>query len=170
MLMRPSSMFGEHGPWRVSVSLLIVAAGIGLRTWAGGSAGNHTRTVEIEAPQLTTGGPYAYVRNPIYLGTVIIGIGMVGILGDARLLVLHAVVSTLLFALVVPCEEQFLRTKYGGEYEAYFRAVPRLIPKFRPWRGKIERPFFRGVLRGEGGIILILVCVYLVMRIARHLH
>src|SRR5882724_3454501 len=51
-----------------SVAIVIAVAGLALRIWGSGCAGRHTRTARIEAPQLVTDGPFAYMRNPIYAG------------------------------------------------------------------------------------------------------
>jgi protein-S-isoprenylcysteine O-methyltransferase Ste14 len=58
------------------LGLLGVLLGLMLRAWGSGCAGRHTRSAKIEADRLVTGGPFAYVRNPIYVGTMVLGIGM----------------------------------------------------------------------------------------------
>src|SRR6201997_4741735 len=67
--------------WRV-LSAVLVLLGLGIRALADGFAGRHTRTEEIEAPRLSTGGPYSFVRNPIYVGSMVLGLGMVGVLAS----------------------------------------------------------------------------------------
>src|SRR5438874_582445 len=47
-----------------SAAILLAFAGLALRMWGSGCAGRHTRTAQIEAPQLVTHGPFAYMRNP----------------------------------------------------------------------------------------------------------
>jgi protein-S-isoprenylcysteine O-methyltransferase Ste14 len=78
---RPSELRLKAG------GLCLVLAGLGVRVWAAGFAGRHTRSSKIEGSQLATAGPYAHVRNPIYLGSVILGTGMVILSGDRRLFV-----------------------------------------------------------------------------------
>ena len=108
--------------------------------------------------------------NPIYLGSIILGLGMVGLLGDPWLLPLHVAAFAFLYAVIVPAEEEFLRGQFGSEFENYRRAVPRMIPRLRPWPGRNERPFNWDVLRGEEKIAGILVFIYAAMRAAGHLH
>ena len=79
--------------------LCLVLTGLGVRVWAAGFAGRHTRSSKIEGSQLATAGAYAHVRNPIYLGSVILGIGMVILTGDRRLL--------------LPCALTFLALYFG---------------------------------------------------------
>ena len=168
-LVRQGTMFGSHWKLGVTVSLLFVLAGMGLRVWAGGSAGNHTGESTIRAPRLATGGPYAHVRNPIYLGTIFIGLGMVGLIGDARLLPVCLLTFVALYAVIIPAEEKFLRTSFGAEYESYFREVPRFVPRLVRWNPSAEMPFNWGILAGETRIAAVLIAVYCVLKILPHL-
>src|SRR5262249_36610736 len=118
---------------------------------------------------LTTGGPYAYVRNPIYLGNMILGLGMVGLMDDPRLLVLYLIAMVVLYTVIVPAEEAFLRGKFGDDYRRYCRAVPRLIPRLTPWPERTRRKFHWIVLRGEAWIVFYLVVIYAAMIAAEHL-
>src|SRR5262245_43194508 len=89
LVIHPRHMFGDRAALGMTLSAVLVSLGVGLRVWGGGCAGWHTRGHTIGAPQLTTCGPYAYVRNPIYLGNMILGLGMVGLIGDPWLFVLY---------------------------------------------------------------------------------
>jgi protein-S-isoprenylcysteine O-methyltransferase Ste14 len=167
---RPKHIYGRYELLGLLFSGLLVAAGVGLRIWAGGCAGDHTRTDTIGAPQLATNGPYAYVRNPIYLGNLILGLGMIGLMRDPRLLVLYALIFPFLYVMIVPAEEQFLRERFGKDYERYCDAVPRMIPRLSRWRGAARRSFDWMVLRGEAWIVFYLVVIYAAMRVAERLH
>src|SRR5207248_1275280 len=68
-----------------------------------------------------------------------------------------------LYTALVPAEERFLREKFGDQYEAYCRAVPRLAPRMRPWRSRHEGGFDWVVLRGEAWIVGYLVVIYSAM-------
>ena len=141
-------------------SLLLIGAGLGLRAWAAACAGTHTRDATISAPTLVTGGPYARVRNPIYLGTVILGAGMVGLIGDWRLVPFLFIVCVLLYATIIPAEESFLSGKFGPLYEEYKKAVPRLVPRIRAWDGSQKvHPLWTNA-RGEATIAALLVVIY----------
>ena len=169
LFFRPQPIYGRYESLGILVSGLLVAAGVGLRIWAGGCAGDHTRTGTIGAPQLATNGPYAFVRNPIYLGNMILGLGMIGLVRDPRLLVLYAIVFPILYVMIVPAEEEFLRQRFSADYERYCASVPRMIPRLRPWRGRTEGRFDWRVLRGEAWIVSYLVAIYAAMRVAEHL-
>jgi protein-S-isoprenylcysteine O-methyltransferase Ste14 len=139
---------------------LLVTVGMGQRYWAAGSAGSHTHSAEIEGPRLATGGPYAFVRNPIYLGSMVLGLGMVGLIGDARLIPLYIAAFAFLYAFLVPAEERFLREKFGRAYDTYRAAVPRIIPRCTAWRGKTNGRFHWGAARGELHILAVLAAIY----------
>jgi protein-S-isoprenylcysteine O-methyltransferase Ste14 len=165
LVIRERHPYGEHELLGKLLSGLLLALGLGIRVWAGGSAGNHTRAGALVVPQLATGGPFAYVRNPIYLGTVILSIGMIGLVGDLWML---AVLPgfLLVYALLIPAEEEYLRRQFGAEYEAYCGHVRRLLPRRTPWPGRTERPFDWHVLRGEAWIAVYLLLIYAGMSLA----
>lgn len=129
---QPRAIFGVAG---TTGCLGLILLGLAIRAWASGCAGRHTWEAKIEAPQLTTSGPYAYVRNPIYLGCIPLGLGFAGIIGDPWLLGMHLAVCVALYTVIVPAEEEFLRGKFGEAYERYAAAVPRIWPRWKPWAG-----------------------------------
>lgn len=81
--------------------------------------------------ELVTTGPYRYVRNPIYVGVLLIFLGHFLWFGYWKLLIyaLSAFLGVHLF--VVLYEEPTLKRKFGAAYEKYLRQVPRWIPKLR---------------------------------------
>jgi protein-S-isoprenylcysteine O-methyltransferase Ste14 len=141
------------------ISVILVIAGVVLRAWAAGCAGNHTRRSNIEAGRLATNGPYAFVRNPIYLGSIVLGIGMVGIIGDWRLSPLCVATFTALYFVIIPAEEEFLHREYPLEYKVYCRNVRRLLPRFTPWTGTERTSFAWQPALGEWQTVVILVSI-----------
>jgi protein-S-isoprenylcysteine O-methyltransferase Ste14 len=102
---------------------LIAAAGLALRAWAAG------HLVKYEG--LSTSGPFAHVRNPLYMGTLIAGAGFA--VAGARLDVGVLLVGffLLLYLPVIEEEESYLRGKFAA-YAEYMERVPRLWPTWRP--------------------------------------
>jgi protein-S-isoprenylcysteine O-methyltransferase Ste14 len=143
-----------------AVGLCLVLAGLGLRVWAAGFAGRHTRSSKIEGSKLATAGPYAHVRNPIYLGSVILGFGMVFLIGDRRLLAPCVLTFLMLYFGLIPAEEEFLSQKFQGEYAAYCRHVPRLIPRITGWSEAVKTPFDWRTVHGEWRLSLILAVIW----------
>lgn len=102
-------------------------------------AGGATRTRKVGAPALCTDGPYAYVRNPLYLGNIVIYAGIVLFAGGEKvylLLGLTVAFFVLQYGLIISLEEETLRGKFGDSYIRYVKSVPRLIPRFSHWSGK----------------------------------
>ncbi len=112
-------------PLSLVVGGLLALLGESLRIWASG----HIEKTE----HLATGGPYALTRNPLYLGSLGMGLGIA--VGAASLWA--AAVALLYFAVFYPAvmreEARFLRAKFGQPYERWAAAVPMFLP--RPWPG-----------------------------------
>lgn len=157
LLVHPGHPYGPFDLVARSFSIALVLVGLAIRAWGAASAGRHTRTDSIEAPELATGGAYGYVRNPIYLGSMVLGFGFVGFLGDPWILLLYGLTFALLYVAIIPAEEAFLRKKFPEQYLRYSAAVPRLIPRLRPWSGAYQRPLDWRAASGELHVLLLLV-------------
>ena len=132
-------------PTKLSVlsGLPFVAVGQALRFWAAGCIGRY-RGERVGAEVLTTWGPYAFVRNPLYAGNGLIGLGW-GIMAGPWPAVIFATAFFLLYTvLIVPHEEAFLTEKFGAEYNRYRERTGAFFP--RRWPDRIAGPFDRGVL------------------------
>jgi protein-S-isoprenylcysteine O-methyltransferase Ste14 len=90
--------------------------GLALRAAASG----HVR----KNSELTTSGPYAYTRNPLYLGSVIIALGFAGAARSSWIFGLVALIFLTVYLPVIRAEERFLEQQFS-EYRAYARQVPR---------------------------------------------
>jgi protein-S-isoprenylcysteine O-methyltransferase Ste14 len=115
--------------WSVPVSLV----GLVLRAWAAGCLAKNR--------ELAITGPYAYTRNPLYLGTLLVAAGVVIASRQMDLAALFAAVFLLVYLPVIQLEEQHLR-KLFPEYEAYARSVPALWPCCRRHRPPTSRNTF----------------------------
>jgi protein-S-isoprenylcysteine O-methyltransferase Ste14 len=114
----------------VRVGLPLVLLGEAIRLWA---AGHLYKTRE-----LVTSGPYAHVRHPLYLGTLLAGGGLIATAGLRVALVAAPLGLLWFFAYYLPYKDRGegnrLTIKYGEHFRAYRAAVPRLWPRPRPWR------------------------------------
>ena len=111
----------------LAIGLPISALGLVLRAWAAGHL-EKNRT-------LAESGPYAYVRNPLYIGTLAVASGFVIASRQWVLAILFAAVFLLIYLPVVELEEQHLRSLFP-EYADYAKRVPRLWPRVGRSGGK----------------------------------
>jgi protein-S-isoprenylcysteine O-methyltransferase Ste14 len=140
-------------------ALFLVVGGLGLRALAAGYAGPHTRTFVIGGAKLVTAGPYAYVRNPIYLGSIVLGLGMVLAIGDLRMLLPCFGTFVALYFGIIPAEEAYLARQFPDAYARYHRHVPRLCPRLRPWPAAEPVRFDWPSAAGEWRLGLILAAI-----------
>jgi protein-S-isoprenylcysteine O-methyltransferase Ste14 len=83
--------------------------------------------------ELTTTGPYAYTRNPLYLGSVLIALGFVIAARNAWIAVAATAMFAVIYVPVIRAEEKYLVSLFPG-YADYAAQVPRLLPRLRPYR------------------------------------
>lgn len=84
--------------------------------------------------ELVVGGPYRYVRNPMYLAVGAMIIGQSLLLGQLILLPYAVLFGLAVWAFVRWYEEPTLSRQFGTEYDSYRRAVPAWWPRRTPWR------------------------------------
>jgi len=112
--------------WRsLAWSLLLVLPGLWLRGYAAGYVKKNA--------ELTRTGPYAYTRNPLYLGSMGIAAGFAVAAGRWWLVVLLVAMFLAIYVPVILSEERFLRGEFE-EFSEYCRRVPRLLPRLTPAR------------------------------------
>lgn len=106
-------------------SLILVLAGLWLRGYAAGYVKKNA--------ELTRTGPYAYTRNPLYLGSMGIAAGFAVAAGELWLGLLLVVMFLAIYVPTILSEEAFLRGAFPG-FDEYARRVPRLLPRVTPAR------------------------------------
>ena len=88
--------------------------------------------------KLVVTGMYAYVRNPMILGVIIVLLGEALAFASWRVLAWAVIVFVLNTLYFMYSEEPGLEKRFGEEYRSYQRRVPRWLPRFRAWRGDSE--------------------------------
>jgi hypothetical protein len=101
-------------------SLLLVVPGVWLRAYAAGYVRKNA--------ELTRTGPYAYTRNPLYLGSMMIAFGFAAAAGSWAILIVLAVLFAVIYLPTIRSEEAYLREHFAG-FEEYAAKVPRLLPR-----------------------------------------
>jgi protein-S-isoprenylcysteine O-methyltransferase Ste14 len=107
-------------PVAIAWSLALVLPGLALRAAASGTVKKNR--------ELAVTGPYAYTRNPLYLGSTLIAAGFALALLSWPVALLLAVGFAAIYIPVIASEERFLRATFP-EFENYCRSVPRFIPR-----------------------------------------
>jgi len=109
----------------------VVASGELVRIWAVHHIGVISRTRSNRLGPLVQTGPFALVRNPLYLGNIVLWVGFATSAGLLWLIPIFVVVLGLEYHAIVQWEEQLLEARRGSEYKEYAARVPRWVPSFR---------------------------------------
>jgi protein-S-isoprenylcysteine O-methyltransferase Ste14 len=123
------ALLSSPSPLSITVGVPISLLGLVLRAWATGHL--------AKDQQLATSGPYAYIRNPLYAGTLIVAAGLVVAARNVWLAIIFGLVFLLVYVPSIELEEQHLRDEFAS-YALYTQRVPRLIP-LRRWPSQGER-------------------------------
>lgn len=128
----------------VLLGLPFVVLGQVWRFWAVGCIGRY-RGEDVGAERLATWGPYAFMRNPLYFGNGLIGLGW-GLMAGPWATALFLVSFFVLYGLIiVPHEESFLTSKFGEAYRDYRERTGAFFPRTWP-SGRIAGPFAPRIL------------------------
>jgi len=104
---------------------VLVVVGIAVRALASG----HIR----KNAALAITGPYAYTRNPLYLGSIVIALGFVVMARNVWIGLGALAMFAFIYLPVIAAEEKYLRATFAG-YDRYAKEVPRLLPRLTPYR------------------------------------
>lgn len=125
--------FGYCDDASIRAGIGYVIAGMLIRLWSNGYA--------IKNNKLTTSGPYAFVRNPLYLGTFLITLGLTIILKMQWLGFLMLLTLAVVYYRTIQQEQGMLLNRYGDAYRNYMNKVPAMIPTLIPYSEGEKWPF-----------------------------
>lgn len=112
--------------WRtISIGAPIALIGVAIRAWASG----HLRKNAV----LTISGPYAYTRNPLYVGSFILAIGVVVCGGSLWLAILLLGFFLAVYLPVMQAEVADMHKLFPQDFPAYEKNVPLFLPRLTPW-------------------------------------
>lgn len=131
-------LFARPRPATLVAGAAVSLVGVLLRAWASG----HIRKNDA----LAVSGPYAYTRNPLYLGSFILGLGFTIGAGQWWLGVLFAALFLGIYLPVMRVESATLAQLFGESFHGYAGAVPLFWPRLTPYRsGQPRVGFDRGL-------------------------
>lgn len=118
-------------PLSLALGAVIALVGEALRLWASGHL-EKTRT-------LATGGPYAHTRNPLYLGSVLMALGLAVAAASPWAAAAAAAYLLAFYPSVIREEEAYLREKFGRDYADWAASVPLFLPRLMPGGPRASR-------------------------------
>ncbi len=145
------------------IGVPFIVAGETIRIWSHG----YLRKVR----KLATDGPYAYVRNPLYFGNFLLGLGFCVVVWQPIIFLIYVNGFFLVYWLTVRGEEEKLEFKFGEAFKSYRKAVPRFIPRLTPYekRSNAKFAFHRVLGHGELITLLAIINLFLVVYIRQEL-
>lgn len=126
--------FAKPGLPSLLIGAVVALPGLALRAWASG----HLRKNE----SLATTGPYAYTRNPLYLGSFLIGVGFTIAAGRWVLAIIPIVMLLGIYVPVMRVESQTLAELFGKKYQRYAAGVPLFLPRLSAYRNQVTPAAF----------------------------
>jgi protein-S-isoprenylcysteine O-methyltransferase Ste14 len=162
-------IFAEPSVMSMIIGFAIAISGELIRFWGVSWAGSETRTTGgVGGTYLIISGPFAFVRNPLYVGNILLYIG-IGIMSWSLFPYLQ-MVAILFFAVqyhfIVLEEEKYLKEKFGETYSNYVKNVPRFIPRFTSYKDStLEQPPYspKGGVKSENRTLQAFILVSLII-------
>ena len=156
------------------VGFAVALFGEYLRLWGVSWAGSETRTTGgVGGTYLIISGPFAYVRNPLYVGNILlyVGIGIMSMALFPYLQIAALIFFSFQYYFIVLEEEGYLVDEFS-EYSEYCKQVPRFLPRLTPYKNSaVEQPPFsmKAGLRSEQrslqafiGVSLVILIIWIV--------
>ncbi len=164
--------------WSLIAGFLISLTGELIRLWGVSWAGSETRTTgDVGGTFLIVSGPFAHVRNPLYVGNILMytGLGLMSFAVFPYLQIAGLIFFYIQYTFIVREEENYLRKTFGQEFESYVKNVRRFFPRITKYRPgiSVQPPFnFKAGLKSEkrslqafGFVALTIILLWFVQRI-----
>lgn len=126
LLIIPFVWYARPTPRLLAAGATISLVGLAARSWAAG----HIR----KERELTTHGPYAHTRNPLYVGSFFLGLGVTVAGGRWVFVVLFLLFFLLVYGRTIGGEARLLEDLYGERYRHYAAHVPLVLPRLTAYR------------------------------------
>lgn len=130
--------------WSLIIGFLIAMTGELVRLWGVSFAGSETRTTgDVGGSRLIISGPFSYLRNPLYLGNILLytGLGVMSYAIFPYLQIFGIIFFSFQYYTIIKEEEKYLYETFGNEYREYTKNVRRFIPRLTPYRNaSVDQP------------------------------
>lgn len=163
--------------WSIIVGFIIAALGEMIRIWGVSWAGSETRTTGgVGGTFLVISGPFSYVRNPLYVGNILMytGLGIMTFALFPYLQIIGLIFFSLQYRIIIKEEESYLEKKYGKDYENYRQNVSRFLPRLKPYKAAgVEQPDFswkdgfiseKRSLQASGFVVITILLIWFLRR------
>jgi len=148
-------LFSNCDDRSIGVSIGFIIAGLFIRSWANGYA--------IKMDKLTTSGPYAFVRHPLYLGTMFIAAGFIVMLKIYYIGIFFIAIMAIVYYRTIKKEEAMLEAKFKNAYLEYKKKVPGMLPAVFPYREGEKWPFsFKRLIKSQEYKLFIWVIIIII--------
>jgi protein-S-isoprenylcysteine O-methyltransferase Ste14 len=143
------------------LGLPVALAGLLIRGWAAGHI--------VKDARLTTSGPYAHTRNPLYFGSFLLAAGF-AIVAHWSLLLVVIALFIFIYGPTIALERSEISSRFPAEYSSYEANVPPFVPRMTPWHGQTSSDSFsfsRYMRQREwqAGLAFVAVSVWLLARL-----
>jgi protein-S-isoprenylcysteine O-methyltransferase Ste14 len=139
-------IFENANVWSLILGFIIALTGEFIRFWGVSWAGSETRTTGgVGGTYLIISGPFAHVRNPLYVGNILMysGLGIMSFSIFPYLQIAALIFFFVQYYFIIKEEEGYLRKTYGASYEDYTKNVPSLLPRLTAYKAdNVEQPPF----------------------------
>ena len=148
------------------IGLFFTLTGEMLRIWSVGYVGGSTRATTLGASRdLVTTGPYSYVRNPLYLGNLLISLSICIIANVFWLTPILVIGYLVQYLPIIAVEEAYLLESCGSVYESYQEQVPRFFPQLHAYQSSSTHDFsltraFNSEKRTLTAIVIVIAALF----------
>ena len=124
-------VFAKPTALSIAIGICVAIIGVAMRAWASG----HIRKASV----LAVSGPYAYTRNPLYVGSFILGVGFTVAANVWWLAILFTILFIGIYLPVMRVEADDIRRIFSEDFNEYERNVPVFIPRLTAWKKTSEK-------------------------------
>lgn len=137
-------LFAYPNVWSLIIGFIIAMTGELIRIWGVSWAGSETRTTgKVGGTYLIVSGPFAHLRNPLYLGNILLytGLGFMSFALFPWFQIFGFLFFSFQYYTIVKEEEKYLEETFGEAFTEYKKNVPRFIPRISRYKvGNLEQP------------------------------